>query len=71
MTKQQETNGLKKVIERSEIYQTIDLLERKLNYYRDSKKVWKKTYQFNSEFDLISKALTNLKYRIKDLLEKN
>jgi hypothetical protein len=71
MTKQQESNDLKRKISKFEIYLTINLLETKLNDYRNSRKVLKNGYEFKAELNSISDSLSSLRNRIEAVLEKN
>lgn len=67
MKKKSEINASKQTIYRSDIYQTIDLLERQLNLYRQSEMAGKNLYRIHQEFDALSRELSDLKSKIKDL----
>lgn len=70
MKKKEETKALKQTIYSVEIYQTLDLLERQLNFYRQSEGVMKKLYRIHREFDAISKVLSDLRFRIENVTKE-
>lgn len=61
----------KQSIYRSEMYQTIDLLARQLNLYRQDEKKRSNLYRFHQEFDAIGELLTDLRLKIDQLMEVN
>lgn len=71
MKNQEEINTTKRIMYRSDIYQTLDLLEQQLNHYRQSEMARKNLYRIHQEFDAISRELSDLKSKIKDLTEEN
>jgi hypothetical protein len=70
MTKKQETKQEKKMIYRSEIYETLDLLITKIHVYQDSIEIQDKSYQINYEFESIDMAISSLRHQIEDVLEE-
>lgn len=67
MKNQLKINALKQPIYAADIYQTLDLLEQQLKLYRQSERGRKNVYHIHQEFDAISRVLSDLKLRIKDL----
>lgn len=71
MKKQHETRALQQLIDKAEIHQTLDLLERQLHLYRQSGRAKKNLYQIHQEFDAINNQFSDLKFRIKDLMKED
>lgn len=69
MKNQEEINTTKQTIYRSDIYQTIDLLEQQLKLYWQSKYKGENLYNIHQKFDAIRNELSDLRSRIEDLTE--
>lgn len=67
MKKKQETKTPKQTILNLEIDQTLDLLERQLRLYRQSEIAKNNLYRIHLKFDVVSRELAELKFKIKNL----
>lgn len=71
MKKQLETKGLKPLIYKAEIHQTIDSLQQLLTLYRKSESAFKHLYHIHQEFDALTNQLSDLKMRIENLINED
>lgn len=67
MKNQQEKKALEQPNYCKEIYQTIDLLEKKVKIYRQLEIAKNNSYQIHQEFDAINRELSALRLRIEEM----